>query len=101
MTDEEIYEACCKLSLNQRKILGIYKIAELAQVLNQSGRRKLSIRTLQRICAKDENFPVIKQPKKSSKPKNFYRLADVEAYLDRSFNVLNDYFGGENSKSSL
>ena len=93
MTDEEIYDACCKLSFNQRKVLGIYKIAELALVLDQSGRRKLSIRTLQRLCENDPDFPVIRQVEKSGKPRNFYRLADVEAYLDRSFNVLKDYFG--------
>ena len=93
MTDEEIYDACCKLSLNQRKVLGIYKITELAPVLDQSGRRKLSTRTLQRLCENDPDFPVIRQVEKSGKPKNFYRLADVEAYLDRSFNVLKDYFG--------
>lgn len=93
MTDEEVYDACCKLSLNQRKVLGIYKLAELALVLDQSGRRKLSQRTLQRLCENDPDFPVIRQVEKSSKPRNFYRLADVEVYLDRSFNVLKDYFG--------
>ncbi len=93
MTDEEIYDACCKLSLNQRKVLGIYKLDELALVLDQSGRRKLSRRTIQRFCETDPNFPVIRQVEKSLKPRNFYRLADVEAYLDYSFNVLKDYFG--------
>ena len=42
MTEEEIYDACTGLSEEQRKILGIYKLNELAEVLRQSGRKKLS-----------------------------------------------------------
>tara|TARA_R110002050_G_C8786553_1_gene501708 strand:- start:52 stop:342 length:291 start_codon:yes stop_codon:yes gene_type:complete len=95
MTNEEIYDACCKLSADQRRALGIYKIAELVIVLDQSGRKKLSSRTLQRLCENDPNFPVIRQPQKSMKPRNFFRLADVEAYLDHSFNTLKDHFKGE------
>lgn len=95
MTNEEIYDACCKLSADQRRALGIYKIAELAIVLDQSGRKKLSQRTLQRICETDPNFPVIRQYQKSMKPRNFFRLVDVEAYLDHSFNTLKDHFKGE------
>ena len=59
MTEEEIYDACTGLSEEQRKILGIYKLNELAEVLRQSGRKKLSLRTLQRILKNDSKFPAI------------------------------------------
>ena len=96
MTEEEIYDACTGLSEEQRKILGIYKLNELAEVLRQSGRKKLSLRTLQRILKNDSKFPAIKQPFKTQKPQNFYRLLDVEAYLDRDFLALQNHFGGHN-----
>lgn len=96
MTEEEIYDACTGLSVEQRKILGIYKLSELAEVLRESGRKKMSLRTLQRIVKKDSKFPVIKPPFKTQKPRNFYRLLDVEAHLDRDFLALQNHFGGHN-----
>ena len=96
MTEEEIYDACTGLSVEQRKILGIYKLNELAEVLRKSGRKKMSLRTLQRIVKKDSKFPAIKPPFKTQKSQNFYRLLDVEAHLDRDFLALQNHFGGHN-----
>ena len=96
MDDEQIYVACAALTKQERRELGICTQSELADALHDMGRAKISQRTILRMLAKDKNFPSIKQPGNSKKPRNFYRLVEVHAYLDRHVKALRNHFGGNN-----
>ena len=93
MTDEELYFATASLRSNERNELGIFTAPELSKILHKSG-RKISTTTIFRKAAEDKNFPVIKSKESNSKkPRMFFRVTDVEAYLDRHVNALKEHFG--------
>ena len=93
MTDEEVYFATVSLKPNEREQLGIFTGPELAKILRKSG-RKISTRAIFNRATKDKNFPVIKSKESNSKkPRMFFRVIDVEAYLDRHVNALKEHFG--------
>ena len=98
MNNEDLYVACAALTRQERRELGICTQAELADALHDLGRAKISQRTISRMIAKDENFPRIKQPGKSKKPRNFYRVTEVHAYLSRHVEALRKHFGDTNAE---
>ena len=100
MDEKQMFQAIVSLKPYQRKQLGIYALQGLVDVLRESG-RKISQRTIQRMVHEEQDFPVIREGDHSERRRLFFRLADVEAFLDRDVHALLEHFGENMVKEPL
>ena len=100
MDEKQTFQAVVSLKPHQRERLGIHKLHDLVKVLRQSG-RKISYKTIERMEYENEDFPVIREGTNSQRQRKFYRLADVEAHLDRHINSLLEHFGEDMVKEPV
>jgi len=97
MDEQQIFDAIVSLKPHQRKELGIYDLKGIGDALRESG-RKISTRSIQRMVYEVQDFPVIRESGHSKRQRMFFRLADVEAHLDRQINALKKHFGETDGK---
>lgn len=90
--NEKLYKACLSLLPEQRKELGIVTFDELCEILQKEG-RSMCGRTLSRRMKSDPDFPVIRLKKHR---RMFFKLDDVNEYLDRGYNYLRIIWGVDN-----
>ena len=88
MTEDQIWHHCNRLTTQQRKELGILNRIELVHALQMEG-RKISLRTLDRMRGE---LPTIRDPRGLTKPRDFFRLAEVSKHLDASYEALKEMF---------